>query len=192
MKKIFYRFISSQIWVYLLLIGLWWMFFYPVWLQGKLPIPADLIVGGYFPWLDYKWGYPAGVPVKNPIISDAVSVIYPIKALAVELVRDGEWPLWNWRMFSGYPLWANFQLGILFPTMFFYLIFETPVAWTFQVMAQPLIALLGMYLLARSRLSTISSIFASLAYGFGGFMMILKRTLRRYGFHLQPPANRRN
>lgn len=141
--------------------------------QGLVPLPADLIVGGYYPWLDYKWGYEVGVPVKNPILSDVVSVIYPIKVLAIELIKKGEFPLWNWQMFAGYPLWANLQLGLLFPSVVFYFLFSAPLAWTVQVALQPLLCLIFMYLFLRHlKLDKLPSILGSIAYAFGGFGMI--------------------
>lgn len=148
------------------------VFFYPVFL-GKLPIPSDIIVGVYYPWLDYKYGYVVGVPVHNSLISDVPSLIYPIKQLAVDLIRAGEWPLWNEHIFGGYPLISNFQMGLFFPTMLFYLILSTPFAWTLQVISQVLLALIFMYLfLKNQKLSNLSSIFGAVAYAFGGFGMI--------------------
>lgn len=154
---------------FLLLVGL---FFYQFFL-GLLPVPADIIVGVYRPWLDYKWGYAVGVPVHNPIISDVVSVIYPIKGLAVEILRTGQIPLWNERIFGGYPLIANFQLGLFFPTMLFYFLFSTPIAWSLQIMIQPLLSLIFMFLFLRNiKLSLGAAIIGSVVYGFGGFSMI--------------------
>ena len=72
------------------------IFFYPVWLQNKIPLPADFVIGTYYPWLDYKWGgYGAGVPVKNPITTDVVSFIFPMQMLSIDLLKQGIIPLWN-------------------------------------------------------------------------------------------------
>lgn len=149
------------------------IFFWKFFLQGLLPIPADLITGGYYPWLDYKWGTLSGVVVKNPIQSDVVSVIYPIKLLAVELIKKGELPLWNWNMFAGYPLIANFQLGLFFPTMLFYFFLSIPLAWTAQVIMQPLLSLIFMYLFLRHlKLEKLPSVLGAVTYSFGGFALI--------------------
>lgn len=145
------------------------VFFYKVFL-GLIPLPTDLIVGAYHPWLNYKWGnYTVGVPVQNPKLSDAVSLYYPFKAQVADLVRKGELPLWNPYMFGGYPLFANVQVGSLFPTMIFYLIFSSHIAWTLQVMSQPVLAAFFMYLLLRHlNINKLSSIFGGIIYGFGG------------------------
>lgn len=137
---------------------------------GLIPLPTDIIVGAYLPWHDYKWGYSVGVPVKNPKLSDAISLYYPLKSLGVDLERKREIPLWNSYMFGGYPLLASSQVGLLFPTMIFYLLFSTPIAWTIQTLSQPLLGCFFMYLLLRYlKLSILPSFFGAVAFGFGGF-----------------------
>lgn len=162
-----------KFWPFLIIFFLWIIFFNQFIFQGKVLLPLDLVVGGYYPWLDYKWGYQVGVPVKNPGISDVVSVIYPIKALAVDLIKKGELPLWNWYMFAGYPLFANLQMGLLFPTILFYFILSTPMAWTLQVATQPLLAMIFMFLfLQHLKLEKLPSLLGAIIYGFSGFSMI--------------------
>lgn len=141
---------------------------------GLIPLPADLIVGAYHPWLERDWeGYPLGVPIKNTKLSDAVSIYYPLKALAANHIKSGQLPLWNPYMFAGYPLFANPQLGLLFPTMIFYLLFPTSLGWTFQTISQPFLAGIFMFVLLRHlKLNFLPSIFGGIAYGFGGFTIL--------------------
>ncbi len=167
MKKI------KGFWPQLMIVILVVLFFYSVFLKGLVPIPADLIVGGYYPWLDYNWGRSTRVPVKNPIISDAVSTIYPFKFIAAEMLKKGELPFWNYQMFSGYPLISNLFIGIFFPSFLFYLFFPAYIAWTFQVMLAPFLGCLFMYLYLRYlKLSKVSALIGSLAFGFGGFFLV--------------------
>ncbi len=148
------------------------LFFYKVFL-GLIPIPADLIVGSYYPWVDYKWGNLVGVPVKNPLITDAVSIIYPLRSYATDLIKEGQIPLWNPLMFAGYPIIGSQPVGLYFPSILFYLIFSSSLAWTLQVMLQPLLAGGFMYALARHlSLNKGASLFAAISYGFGGFSLI--------------------
>jgi uncharacterized membrane protein YfhO len=147
-------------------------FFYKAFL-GLIPLPSDIITGVYFPFLDYKWGNATGVPVHNPYLTDAVSIIYPLRTYATDLIKQGQLPLWNPLMFTGYPLIASQPLGLYFPTIIFYLIFSSPLAWILQVISQVLLATLSMYLLARHlKLGKLSSLFSAICYGFGGFTMI--------------------
>lgn len=148
------------------------LFFYKIFL-GQIPIPSDLIAGGYYPWLDYKWGYQTGVPVKNPTTTDAVSVTFPLKTLAADLIKKGELPLWNPYMFGGYPLLASMPVGLFFPTFAFYFFLDNNTAWTLQIIFEPLMGLFFMYILARHLgLSKLSSFISGIVYAFSGFSMI--------------------
>ena len=60
------------------------IFFWPVWWQGKLPIPADALVGLYHPFRDYfSDRFLQGVPYKNFILTDPVLQQYPWKWLVI-------------------------------------------------------------------------------------------------------------
>lgn len=172
LKKNF-RLLFNRFWPLLAIVFIVFVFFWKVFLKGLVPIPGDLIVGAYYPWLDYKWGYEVGVPVKNPITSDVVSVIYPLRSLAVDVLKQGKLPLWNPHMFNGYPLLANFQVAIFSPTIFFYFLFPKIIAWTAQIIAQPILAALFTYLLLRHlKLGKFPSLVGGLIYAFSGFNMI--------------------
>ena len=150
------------------------IFFWKVLLKGLVPFPGDFIVGTYYPWLDYKWGFITGVPVKNPILSDVASVIYPFRSLAVDVIKSGELPLWNKYSFAGYPLLAVFQNGILSPTFIFYFIFSKIHAWTFQIIFQHILAGSFFYIFLRHfRLKKISCIVGALVFDFSGFKIPL-------------------
>lgn len=163
----------TKFYPYLFFVILIVIFFWKSFILGQVPLPADLVVGAYFPWLDYKWGYDVGVPVKNLITSDVVSVIYPLRIYALELLSREESILWNPLMFGGYPLLANFQLGLLFPTIILYSIFSNASAWTTQIILQPLFAMVTSFVFLRHfRISKASSILGSVVYAFSGFNMI--------------------
>lgn len=125
-----------------LIILVYWQFFF----LGKIPIPADLLSGAYYPWLDYKWGFPTGIPVKNPIISDVFSNFYPWKYLIIDIFKKGAIPLWNQYAYSGSPLLASYHTGVFFP---FNLILFLPknIGWGLYISAQTFLAAIGMYLL---------------------------------------------
>lgn len=150
------------------------IFFYPVFVKGYVPMPADHLVGVYYPWLDYKWeGFPYGVPVKNPIAGDVPSFIYPMQTYAVELIKSGQWPLWNPLILAGTPLMANFQSAPFSPTNFVYWILPILDAWTGQMMLQPILgAIFGYLLLRYFKRSKIASVIGGIIYAFSGFMMI--------------------
>lgn len=160
-------------WPYFLILVAVLIFFNPVWLRSYVPLPADIVVGSYYPWLDYKWGYPVGVPVKNPITSDAISFSYPMRTLAIDLMKKGEWPLWNPYILTGTPLLANFQSAPFTFTNIFYFLFENLTAWSIQIIAQHFLSALFIFLLLRFwGLGKRASILAGLVYAFSGFSII--------------------
>lgn len=138
-----------------------------------MPLPGDFVVGVYYPWLDYKWGYPTGVPVKNPITTDVVSFIYPMQMLAIDMLKSGQWPLWNPYILAGTPLLANFQSAPFSPTNIVYWLTDRLTAWSIQIMLQHFLAALFTYLLLRWwKLGRLSSVIGGVVYAFSGFNMI--------------------
>lgn len=172
LKKKF-RIFFEKSWPFIFIVFLVSIFFWKVFLLKQIPIPADFVIGTYYPWLDYKWGYEVGVPVKNAITSDVVSVIYPIRALAIDIFKQGKFPLWNSNMFAGYPLFANLQIALFSPTMLFYLFLPKIWGWTAQVMIQPVLAAFFSYLLLRHlKLKKLPSLIGGIIYAFSGFSLI--------------------
>lgn len=151
------------------------VFYKPFFINKLVPIPADIITGVYFPWLDSKYDiYPAGVPVKNPLPSDVVSLTYPERLLSISLIKNHQWPLWNSQILSGTPLLANFQSAALYPLNFLLLLFKNfSYGWSVQIISQYILGFLFMYLFLRAhKISQISSCFGSLIWAFSGFFSI--------------------
>lgn len=147
-----------------------WKFF----LRGLVPIPADVIVGIYYPWRDHIWaGFVAGVPFKNGLLSDIVSIIYPWRIYGMGLLKKGIWPLWIPPALGGSPLLANFQSGLLYPLNFLFLVFSNVNAWSIYVILQPVLASLFSYLYLRNlKLSSLASLIGAFIFAFSGFMLI--------------------
>lgn len=138
-----------------------------------VPIPGDFVVGVYYPWLDYKWGYTTGVPVKNPMTTDVVSFTYPMQTLAIDLLKKGEAPLWNPYILGGTPLLANFQSAPFSPTNFIYFLVDKLSAWSIQIFLQHFLAAVFTYLLLRHwKVSKWGSIFGGTIFAFSGFNLI--------------------
>ncbi len=155
----------------LIIVIFYWKFF----LQGLLPVPADLLPGAYFPWLDIKYSqYPIGIPIKNPFPSDIVSLTYPLRKLSIDILKQGQLPLWNPNILSGTPLLANFQSAALYPlNLIYFFIDNFSLAWSLQVILQPVLAFLFMYLfLKNNRLNSLTSLFGAISWSFCGFFSI--------------------
>lgn len=150
------------------------IFFYKYFFRGLIPIPVDFIVGVYYPWLDYKWANQIlATPVKNPLLADVPSLIFPLKLYALEVLKKGHIPLWNPFSFGGYPLMANLQSAIFYPLNILFLFFNPVTAWSLEIVMQPILSMFFMYLFLRNLpLSKASSIAGSVIYAFSGFNMI--------------------
>jgi len=158
-------------WFYiLLLIGIVFAFYWKVIFKGQIPFPGDLLVGAYYPWLDYKWGWIVGVPIKNPLLSDVFSQFFIWKSLIAESYKTLQWPLWNPYMYAGYPLLANFHSGALNPFNLLMVIFGDISGWKLMIIGQSVGSILTMYLFLKSlKLSPQASSLGALVYTFSSF-----------------------
>lgn len=160
-------------WPFLVIFLVSLTFFYPVWLQNKVPLPADALVGAHVPWTEVVWDkYPAGVPIKNQEITDAISQFYPWRSLTAKFWRAGDAPLWNQFMFSGYPFLATLHSASLYPLNFLYLILSDINAWTLLIFAQIFLGALFMYLFLKELgLSNYVSLFGGVIFSLSGYMI---------------------
>lgn len=140
-------------------------------LQGLLPIPADTIIGLYHPYRDlYAADYPNGIPYKNFLITDPVRQIYIWKNLSIDILKNGNLPLWNPYEFSGTPLLANFQSSPFYPLNV--ILFAKPfeISWSIFVLIQPLLAGLFTYLYLRNfKIHQLAAVFGGIVFAFSGF-----------------------
>ncbi|MDP2860116.1 MAG: YfhO family protein, partial [bacterium] len=179
LKNFFRRFYPAtkrllrSYWPILAIIAIVFAFFWKFFLKGLVPIPADIVVGMYFPWLDYKWDYVVGVPVKNPFISDPVATTYLWREYAVALFKTGTVPLWNPLILSGTPLLANIEAAVFSPFNLFYLFLNNIDAWSLGIIFQPLFAGIFMYIFLRNLcLKKLSSLLGAIIFSFCGIMTI--------------------
>lgn len=141
---------------------------------GKVPIPADSLLGLYHPWRDnaYDGFNPYRFPTKNPLITDPVLQTYPWRKLVVDNFKGGNLPLWNPYSFSGQPLLANVQSAPFQVLNLLFFIFGEKLVWSISVILPPILTSLFMYLFLRSlKLKEISSIFAAFVLPFTGFFV---------------------
>ncbi len=154
------------------LIGVVLVYYWKVF-RGYIPLPGDLLVGAYYPWLESKWGYAVGVPVKNTLISDIFSQFFMWKAEIVKSFINLKWPLWNPYSYSGYPLIANYNSGPLNPFNLIELILGKVNGWTWLVVSQAIGSVLSMYWYLRTiKKETLPSLIGSVVYAFGGFAIL--------------------
>lgn len=148
-------------------------FYWPFLFKGRLPVPSDTIVGMYHPFRDKIWNnFTAGVPFKNPLITDPVRQQYIWRDLAMTQVKNGHFPLWNPYSFSGTLLLANFQTAAFYPLNFLYFLLPHYLAWSWQIVISHLMLGIFLYLYLKNlSLSPFSSFLGSFAFSFSGFVI---------------------
>src|SRR3989338_6704605 len=150
-------------------------FFLPKLLNGKVPIPADSLLGLYHPWRDLSIdNYLAGkFPTKNPLITDPILQTYPWRYLVISNFKNFQLPLWNPYSFSGQPLLGNIQSSPFQVFNLLFLIVPFKLAWTVGIIFVPILTALFIYLFLRScMLSKLASLFGAFILPFTGFFMV--------------------
>jgi len=148
------------------------VFYSPVLLQNKLPIPSDNLAYLFYPFRDhYAQDFPRGVPYKNSLVADPVTQQIPWKILSMDEIKNGNVPLWNPYSMAGYPLLGNIQSSPFYPlNVLLFLPFFA--GWTLFIILQQLLASLFLYLFVRNKgASHIASLFGSVAFSFSGFVI---------------------
>jgi len=158
------------------------IFFNKFFLSGLHPAPLDIITGMYFPYLNHDWGNPTGVPVKNPLMSDIVSIILEWRYLAIDSIKNFQIPFWNPYSFLGTPLFANFQNSLLnISNIFFLLPVSFIQAWSLSIISQFIFCLvITYYYLINRKISPLSSLLGSFVFTFNLFSIVWSV----YGIHL--------
>lgn len=163
------KFFSSEIFPYLLLVVIWFVFSSPFFLNGKVPFPSTFQVNSFSPWSAYP---ELAGPVKNNAQPDIITQVYPWRHFSVDELKKGRIPLWNPYNFAGTPHVANYQSAAFFPlNILFFLPLTFIDAWSILVLLQPLLAAVGMYLFTRSlKISKEGSLVSSISFAFCGFI----------------------
>lgn len=162
----------SKIWPILLLVSVSLIFFWKVIIKGAVLLPADLLVGAYYPWMENDWGYAVGVPYRNPLISDCYSQFFIWKKLVADAFKAGEWPLWNPYSYSGYPLLGNLHSGALYPFNLLMVLLPFNTGWNWFLIGGVIGSGLTMYWFLRTLgRGNGPSILGGLTYGFCGYSL---------------------
>lgn len=156
------------------LILLIFVFFWKFFILGKIPIPADTILGMYHPWRDVVWdGFTAGVPYKNFLITDPVRQQYLWKKLSIDSWKSFNFPLWNNYTHSGMPLLADFQSAAFYPLNLILFVFSFDIGWGLFILLQPVLGLFFMYLFLRNqKLNFQASLTGGMVFAFSGFAAV--------------------
>jgi len=105
--------------------------------------------------------------------SDTFTFFYPVFATLHAAVRAGELPLWTPYIFGGFPLFAEGQIGALYPPSLLAAMLPTAVdGFVALRIFHGSLAVLGMFLFARSLgASSLGAAVGGLAFGMGSFIV---------------------
>ncbi len=109
--------------------------------------------------------------VRTPLLSDVVFSMIPWQKAVREAARHGRLPLWNRFVLGGEPLLAVQQAAVLHPFTWVGFLLPLAQAWTFQMSARLLLALLSAYLFFRDlKCREAASLLGALGWAFSDFM----------------------
>lgn len=108
------------------------------------------------------------------IYSDLAALNYPLKYLLAQSLKEGTLPFWTTLIGNGTPVFAESQIGALYPPhLLFFRLLPTVLAFNLNLFFHFVLAALGTYLFCRVsfRLSWASALLAALAFSLSGFMI---------------------
>ena len=142
------------------------VFFYPVFLQAKIPFAGDLLVSQK-PW-ETEYSFPNKAQGQ-----DIIRQLYLWRIITTDNIKSWTIPLWNPYSFSGTPHLANFQTAIFsWITPLFFLISQID-AWTIYYLSDALLTVIFTYFLLRQwKLTKKSSFFGGLIYSYSLYLMV--------------------
>lgn len=146
---------------------LFWQFF----IKGMHPFPGNFLLAWFEPWKTDHFVNNTITIIHKPVAEDVFRQVYPFKTLAIDLLKQGEFPLWNQYNGAGMPLFATINSGFLDPFNILYFFFSYPFAWSASIILQAMIIGFFSYLFAKKLgLGQLSSLFTALVFLLSGFV----------------------
>ena len=110
---------------------------------------------------------PAG-HVPTFVDSDFWLYYHPMAEMAFGMLREGRLPLWNPYLYSGMPLLASIEIGVLYPPNWLHLVVSTDRAFCLLNVFHVLLAGVGTWVYVRGRgRSVASALFSATAFASG-------------------------
>src|SRR5687767_5452625 len=105
--------------------------------------------------------------------SDTFTFFYPVFAQLHASLRAGELPLWTPYVFGGFPLFAEGQIGALYPPAVLAALLPSPIdGFLLLRVFHVAVAALGAFALARAlNISTVGATIGGLTFGLGSFVV---------------------
>lgn len=122
----------------------------------------------FYPLLPFNAFYLAGTQAGN----DLTNFMLPVKEIYRQALLSGKLPLWTNLLYTGYPLFAEGQVGALFPlNLFLFRFFDTITAIKISLFLTFYWAGLGMFYWLRSKVSFLAAVWGSVTLVLSGFFI---------------------
>ena len=136
-------------------------------------------------WLVILFGilyfYRLLLPGETVFFRDLLYDFIPQKRLLMEFFQHGEWPLWDVFRHGGQPYFADPNNSAFHPANILFVLLPFFRAFNLFLVLHALLSLTGTYLfLRRLQFSPISSLTASIIYGFCGYSLSLVNLFGRF------------
>ncbi|HEX7150900.1 MAG TPA: hypothetical protein VF618_05385 [Thermoanaerobaculia bacterium] len=148
--------------IFAILVAVWLA---PAWATNRSIASFDFL-SNEAPWRELRG---PDELIRNPLLNDVVLQFLPWREAARRAIVSGEPPFLDRSASGGAPLWANYQLAILYPVTIAGMLFPTFVWPLFAAASKLLIALYGTYFFLRRTLGHRAALFGAIAYAFGSF-----------------------
>ncbi|MFZ5844866.1 MAG: hypothetical protein ACOY0S_00150, partial [Patescibacteria group bacterium] len=158
---------------FLLILLIVFVMFWQTWVRGLYPYPGNFMLAWWEPWKTENVRGGTITIAHKPIIDDAFRLLLPLRILAVDLIKSGQWPLINPYNGAGSPLLAVMHPGFLNPFGIFFFFLPVHWAWTLFIAFQPLLLGFGFYLYCRKiGQSVAAALIATIILLFSGYVTV--------------------
>src|SRR3989344_4136260 len=129
--------------------------------RNLLPVVVILAIVAAFFWRLF-FPTPSLLYTVEIIGSDIWNVYYPMKHFLSDSLKSGQLPFWAKDIGTGFPLFAEGQVGALYlPNLILFFLFPPWMAWNLSYVASFFFAFFGSYLFFRKKgISDIASLFS--------------------------------
>src|SRR4030043_244974 len=106
--------------------------------------------------------------------SDIWNFNYPLKDFLSESLKNGELPFWNKNIGTGFPVFAEGQVGALYlPNLILFGLLPTWLAWNINYLLMFIINGVGSYFFfLKQKCTKSSSLLAGLSFSLGSFFVV--------------------
>ncbi|MCL4263298.1 MAG: YfhO family protein [Anaerolineae bacterium] len=138
-------------------------------LPGKVLLPLDVVTQLWSPWQQPG----TAVTVHNPLVTDVIDYLYPVKAFVAAQMKQGQLPLWNPYVLGGYPLTYNTQAGLWYPLSVLYVLLPPVTAVDLTILLQMAFGGIFMFAYLRQlRLQRAAALLGAIVFLFNGVMVV--------------------